>query len=386
VLVKSRKRWLQWLLGAILVVAVILFFSLSTVEDSAPVPIKWKPHPDFFPMGTVLQGSTVEMSVRLTSDDMRPPPPPSWVNRLPRTIRPWAIALVDRFRAGRRKLRITVDTPEYLRVDVAEIDYHQFHGSTPIVNLHLVTDRPGNYNGSLAIRLTGRHYMANTNVIPIRVNVIAKPVRWAVLATTTPFQMYSTDDGRMFQALTDVTTRLAERGVRVDFREHLPKSLDPWNVVLLGDMALLKVDARTIDRLQRFVARGGRLIVSADAFMVGTAPKANDLVNCYGLRIDNKDAGDSMEASRIVPDPLTTGVTGLSFFRPACVSVTDSRQAKLLGAMTDDEQCGFIAVSRASGRGEVVLLAQSLWWVWVQPHSGKGDNARMLENLFEPPP
>jgi hypothetical protein len=228
--------------------------------------------------------------------------------------------------------------------------------------------------------------MANTNVIPIRVNVIAKPVRWAVLATTTPFQMYSTDDGRMFQALTDVTTRLAERGVRVDFREHLPKSLDPWNVVLLGDMALLKVDARTIDRLQQFVARGGRLIVSADAFMVGTAPKANDLVNCYGLRIDNKDAGDSMEASRIVPDPLTTGVTGLSFFRPACVSVTDSRQAKLLGAMTDDEQCGFIAVSRASGRGEVVLLAQSLWWVWVQPHSGKGDNARMLENLFEPPP
>jgi hypothetical protein len=386
--VKSRKRWLQCLLGAILVVAVILFFCLSSVEDSAPVPVKWKPHPDFFPMGTVLQGSTVEMSLRFTSDDMRPPPPPPWVKRLPRTIRPWAIGLVDRFRAGaaRKRLQITVDAPEYLRVDAAEIDYHQFHGSTPSVKLHLITDRPGSYNGSLTIRLTGSHFTANTNVIPIRVNVIAKPERWAVLATRTPFEKYSTDDGRMFEPLTDITSRLAERGVRVDFREHLSKSLDAWNVILLGEGALLEIDAKAIDRLQGFVARGGRLIVSADAFMVGTAPKANDLVNRYGLRIDNKDAGHSMEASRIVPDPLTTGVTGLSFYRPTCVSVTDSKQAKLLGAMTDDEQCGFIAVSRASGRGEVVLLAQSLWWVWVQPHSGRGENARMVENLFEPTP
>src|SRR5215471_8527786 len=212
---KSRKRWLRWLLGAILALAVILFFCLSRIEDSAPLPLKWKPHPDFFPMGTVLQGSTVEMSLRLTSDDMRPPPPPPWVKRLPRTIRPWAIGLVDRFRAGagRKKLRITVDGPEYLRVDAAEIDYHQFHGSTPSVKLHLVTDRPGNYNGSLTIRLKGRHYTVSTNVIPIRVNVISKPVRWAVLATGTPFEQYSTDDGRVFQPLTDVTTQLAERGV-----------------------------------------------------------------------------------------------------------------------------------------------------------------------------
>jgi hypothetical protein len=382
---KTRKRWLRWLVAVIFVVAAIFFFCLSRVEDSAPLPVKWTPHPDFIPLGTVLQGSTVQLSLRLTSD-IRPPPPPAWISRLPKVIKPWVVGLVDRFRAGasKRRLRIKAEAPDYLRVDVAEIDYHQFHGLTPSVNLHVATDQPGRHDGSLTIRLAGHGYATNTTVIPIRVNVLAKPSHWNVLATATPFQRYSTDDGRVFEPLTEISTRLAEQGVRIDFCDHLPKSLDTWNVILLGDTTLFYLDAKITGRLQRFVARGGRLIVSADAFMVGTVPKANDLVSRYGLRIDNKDAGSGMQATQIVSDPLTAGVTELGFWRPACVSVTDSKQAKLLAAMKEDEQCGFIAVSRAAGRGEVILLTQSLWWTWVKPHSGKGDNAKMFENLLVP--
>jgi len=66
------------------------------------------------------------------------------------------------------------------------------------------------------------------------------------------------------------------------------------------------------------------------------------------------------------------------------VWATDARQAKVLATTKEDEQCGFIAVSRESGRGDVILLAQSLWWNWVRPKPGEGENAKMLENLLAP--
>jgi len=61
---------------------------------------------------------------------------------------------------------------------------------------------------------------------------------------------------------------------------------------------------------------------------------------------------------------------------------TDSSQAKLLATTKADDQCGFIAVSRAAGRGDVIVLAQSLWWSWVRPDSAKNEQARMFENLL----
>ena len=62
----------------------------------------------------------------------------------------------------------------------------------------------------------------------------------------------------------------------------------------------------------------------------------------------------------------------------------DPKQAKLLAATKADDQCGFIAVSRSAGRGDVILLAQSLWWNWLNRDPGEGENARMLENLLAP--
>jgi hypothetical protein len=48
----------------------------------APAPVRWKAQPDSLPLGTVLQGSTVEVALACLSD-LKPPPPPDWIDRLP---------------------------------------------------------------------------------------------------------------------------------------------------------------------------------------------------------------------------------------------------------------------------------------------------------------
>jgi hypothetical protein len=272
-----------------------------------------------------------------------------------------------------------VEAPDFIRIDRSRIEYHPSYGCFPTVRAHVLTDRPGVHRGEITIHLIGHDYETRTKLIPVSVTVIARPTRWAVLVTETPFQRYSTEKGVAYEPLTTVTTRLAERGVRIDFRSGLPKSLDSWNAVLLGEDSLAFLNAGGMERLHRFVAKGGRLIVAADAFFGDTAPKANRLLSRYGLSIDTKDAGRLMLTSRIATDPLTRNVSKLSFFRPARVTAIDSKQVRFLAAMADDETCGFIAASKAEGRGDVVLLAQSLWWNWLGFEGNEPANAVMLE-------
>lgn len=382
---KAGKRWLGWVLVALLILAGVFFFSRPGGNNSVPQPVKWRLQPDSIPLGTVLQGSRVEMSVGCISD-IRTPAPPSWVAQLPQKVQGWVAAGIGRIRAVHTKhaWSIKVDAPDYVCVDMARVVYHPVHGAFPTINLHLVSDQPGNHDGKLTVRLARRGYAPTTMTIPVRVKVLATPPRWRGLLTETPFERYSTGDGRTFEPLAGISTRLAEQGVRLDFLHDLPKALDGWNVILVGGTTLVRLDAKGVIRLQQFVAGGGRLVVCADAFFVGSNSKADDLLNRYGLRMDTKDTFFGVRSSRPVADLLTAGVTELTFQRPVCVWLTDPRQAKLIATMIEDEQCGFIAVSRAAGRGEVIVLAQSLWWNWVRSELGVGDNARMLENLLAP--
>ncbi len=379
------QRRLGLVVAALLVLAGLVFLFWPEARTTALRPVNWRAQPDLIPLGTVLQGSRVEMSVGFISD-IKPAGPPSWVAQLPQWLRQWSVTGIRHLRAMQTKhaWRIEVEAPDYLQVDRAWVEYHQVHGAFPTVNLNLPSDQPGNHDGKVTVRLARRGYVTTTMTIPVRVNVLAKPSRWHVLLTDTPFERYATGDGRIFEPLAGINTRLAEQGVRLDFLHDLPKSLDGWNAILVGGTTLVRLDAARVTRLQQFVARGGRLIVCADAFFWGSHSKANDLVNPYGLRLADQDAAPGIPSSRILSDPFTTGVTNLTFRRPVCVSLVDPRQAKFLATMTEDEQCGFIAVSRAAGRGEVIVLAQSLWWNWVRSELGDGDNAKLLENLLAP--
>ena len=71
----------------------------------------------------------------------------------------------------------------------------------------------------------------------------------------------------------------------------------------------------------------------------------------------------------------------MDFFRPSQIDVTDPAQGKLL-VKAEDGHGGYLAVSRKPSRGEVIVLAQSLWWSWIRSDPAKADNLRLLENLL----
>lgn len=346
----------------------------------------------------MIQGSTVELSVGLSSD-------------LPARLRPgWTSHLADRWRdlvnrkiyqwratTAVRDWQMQVNAPEFLRLDRSEVTYQPWRGPFPSVALHLVTDQTGDYGGDLTVTLARRGYQTNTVLIPVRARVVAGPPRWSVLLTSTPFERYATGNGRELEPLTGLTSRLADRGVRVDFRDDVPKSLDGWNVVLVSDSALRTGEIRVgggvhpglekdgMKRLHQFVARGGRLVVVASTIHERTVQVANVLLDPYGLGLGTREAGGvNLVATEIAADPLTEGVAGLTFSGTSFVAATDAAQAKLLAAGKEDSEIGFIAVSRAPDRGEVVVISQSLWWHWVTGESGEGDNAKMFENLLAP--
>ena len=76
-------------------------------------------------------------------------------------------------------------------------------------------------------------------------------------------------------------------------------------------------------------------------------------------------------------------MTKVDFFRPSPISVTNPSQGKLL-VKSDDRVNGYVAVSRQSGRGDVIVLTQSLWWTWIRSDPANADNLRLFENLLAP--
>jgi len=206
------------------------------------------------------------------------------------------------------------------------------------------------------------------------------PIR-KVLVTETPFECYATGNGRDFEPLANLVSRLATKGVRVDFCRQLPSSLSGYSTILVGGNTLAGSNPVRAAQLKKFVSGGGRLILAADAFFVPTTPKANELLSSYGLEIINKDAGLRMTNVAVLADSLTSQVNQLDFWRPAPIKVTDSSQAKLL-VTSEDSEGGFVAVSRSANRGEVIVLTESLWWNWIRSDPTKVENSLLLENLF----
>lgn len=353
---------------------------------SAVRTVTWTPQPDSFPLGTAQMGSTIELSLGIFSDQKSPPAPP-WTARLPKPVKSRVEQWLNfrRTLAVRRQWRCTVDAPEFLQVRRHEWMNHSYHGAFASIWLTVSAIRPGTNEGSVKVTLQAEGYESRTLEVPVQLRVVDRPARGSVLITSTPFDRFATENGRDFEPLANVGSWLAENGVRVDYLENLPRRLDDWQVLLLGTDALVNLDEAGQRRVQEFVRRGGRLVVSADAFFFGTTASANRVLQPFGLSLGSRDAGMGLTANRVVPDPLTAGVGTLEFWRPTCITVTDPSQGRLLATTVDNPQCGFLAVSREKGRGEIVVLAQSLWSYWIRPDNGP-QQARVLQQLLLPPP
>ena len=159
------------------------------------------------------------------------------------------------------------------------------------------------------------------------------------------------------------------------------------DVIFLGMEGLCGLQDADIKLLKDFIERGGRTVLAANAFFVGTVGKANELLLPFGLRMtDTEPRGQNefdLRAADIADHVLTEGVKTLYFRRPSPVEVTDKQKGKVLVAAPGYPEAGFVAVARA-GQGEVIALGQSLWWSWLDgDKAASSDNALLLSNLLK---
>jgi hypothetical protein len=381
------RKMRKWVILLITLVTVLLlgfgYLLLASKTSAATKALSWRIQPDQFPLGTVLQGSRIELSFG-TFSGLRAGPLPGFVTALPSTLRKpcdWGIQMFRKLKT-QSEWRVNVEAPDFMKVDDVAMQFHTSEGPFAFVSATLKTARPGQYNGNLVVRLSSAAYTATNIVVPVSATVVSPPaLPRKVLICETPYECYSTGNGRDFEPLGKLLTSLAEKAVSVDFYRELPSSFSGYSVVLVGGASLARLSPAQVSKLGKFVSGGGRLILTPDAFLSTTAPKANELLRRYGLEIIDKDFGLGITNTTVTADSLTTGVRRLDFWRPAPIKVSDSSQARLL-VQSEDGGSGFVAVSRSPNRGEVIALTQSLWWNWIRQDPTRADNSLLLENLL----
>jgi len=369
---------------AILAVLGLVLLLFRTSSAPSGTPIAWQLQPDSFPMGTVLQGSRVEMSLGLFSG-LKPAPMPTFLTSLPPPLSKAADWTVEQFRttAAKLSLRVRVEAPVFIEIERTEVRLHASQGPYVVISFRVKADSVGDWRSNLVVHLNGSAYGTTNISVPVATKVIGPTLSNtpAVLITETPYECYATGVGKDFEPLAVLNSRLSEQGVKVDFCRQLPPSVSNYRAILLGGSELAGLGPAQMGQLRKFVAGGGRLILAANAFFVPTVPKANTFLSSCGLQIIDRDAGLAITNSQVVSDLLTSGVNRVDFFRPSQIDVTDPAQGKLL-VEAEDGHGGYVAVSRKPSRGEVIVLTQSLWWSWIRSNPAKADNLLLLETLL----
>src|SRR5262249_15730895 len=201
------------------------------------------------------------------------------------------------------------------------------------------TSKPGDYSGTLKVFLGGQR-----GEIPVTVTVAPQePGLPRVLIAETPFERFSTGDASLFHPLLELVKSLK---IDVSYSQHLPEQLTGFDVVLLGPSELCSADRSKRAQLDEFVASGGPLIIVANAFFRPSVPKANEILESYGVEIEDKEPDREVDSELVIPDPLTRKVRKLVFFRPSPIRIIDESQASILVRVPSDVDRGYVAVSR----------------------------------------
>ena len=354
---EPERRQLSRTLLAVLASGLIVLSLLPDRVAAAQI------QPNALKFGSVRVGATVEGSVRIFRDT-----------------------------ATSSGLAIKVEPPGFVRVEDIKVGSQDYEGNVRgfcDLSFSIDTERPGDYSGEMRVEI-GRERIA----IPVSATVRPQmPNLTRVLVLETPFSKFSTNDATEFDRWLDLVKEGhfdvhylgSQRGMPVLHRIDLAKI----DVVLLGMEGLCGLQDSDIKTLKDFVDRGGRTILAANAFFVGTVGKANELLLPYGLRMtDSEPRGQNefdLRAADVTDHVLTEGVKKLHFHRPSPVEVTDKQNGKVLVAAPGYPEAGFVAVARA-GQGEVIALGQSLWWNWLARDKSAGsDNAVLLSNFLKKP-
>ena len=379
----KRRPYQSVVRFALLLSCLPAVLGLRTTASAATV--SWAPYPDALPFGDTIQGSRVEFDVVLRSG-IQPAPIPSFVAHLPRFIRGTVDAYYRRTQVSRTiaKWRMQVEPPPFVVVDEQRFEFFSPLGLMARIRAHLDTDHIRRCSGLLRVKLQGPIKTPNVISIPISAKILPPPASGAkVLVCSTPYQGFSTDRGTHFLPLAALKGRLAARGIRLDFTYSLPESLAAYDGFLIGDARLIYLSVPQMQRLRQRVGQGAFLVLGADSYIHGTARKAAEVAELYGLHVDTARVGQGVTNSIVVEDRLTDGVASFGFRGPVRISVIDPGQGKVL-LRGPEGPGGYAAVSRAPGRGEVRVLSEALWWFTLNAEGGWPENARFIERLLSP--
>ncbi|WP_165073768.1 RNA polymerase sigma factor [Paludisphaera rhizosphaerae] len=308
------------------------------------------------------------------------------------------------------KLNVEVNPPSFLKVRGVQIRQQTRLGKkTRLVELRLAVDtsRPGDFKGTVHIDYDGRRFE-----FPATVSVLPEEKDLTKVLFITPSFGSAADDREYFQPWFDLIKSanldvsyldptlegLPDRG-RVEYdrdaRPIPPEWLKRFDVVLLADGGPVYVQGPDSEILRSYVRGGGRLVIGASAFMLGSVPKMNDLLEPFGLQITDRDVVErsdpsgpnwvpiTVKAAPDASDPFLKNVNTIVFSRMTPVRVKDDGRARILIHDPHDKDLGFAAVSRDGG--EVIVLGPSLLLNWLGENQAGTDNVAFLGNLLRRP-
>lgn len=333
----------------------ILAFSISLVHAATSCGVEIQPPK--IDIGQVREGAIAEASVRVY-----------WGNLKVREEAP------------------TIEVPAGVTLKETSTDVH--NRSTPSDYTELIlsfdTKTPAMHNGEIHVQ-----YGSQEATIPVACVVAERAVGGLqVLVADTPFTVFFTSDDSDFDAWRELVRTTA---TNVNYL-HVPHkgptfgdlTLSRYHVILLHVGGLFGLTDEELIRLDTFVADGGRCVLAANAFMQGSPERVNSLSAPHGIRMfDTEAAGDYQrhlsQGEQILRSPLTREVGKLTFFRGSPIIVTDPAKAQLIAV--DRNGDGFIASAR-HGKGEYIVISNSLICSWVQDES---DNGIFMRNLMSVP-
>lgn len=290
------------------------------------------------------------------------------------------------------KPKIKVDAPKFVKVLGTDTHAQEFGklGSFTCVSVEVAIDttKAGGLTGDVVVTVGDE-----TAKVPVSATVKArKPGAPRVLVVGTPFERYTTGSGKDYQGWRDVVDAAGLDASYVLVRQMKPVTRDidltKFDCVLMSADALVYQNEEDVKRVRAFATGGGRVVVTANAFFVGSVKGANAILDGYGLEMKDVEArglGKEVEVGKEHLDAELTkaGVERATFFRASPVRAEKGRV--LVGTPEFVEAgYGYIATAKA-GKGEVIAMGVSLWWNWVGENRAKDpNNAKVLGFLLTP--
>lgn len=325
-----------------------------------PAPAADKVQPDGLPFGTLYTTNVAEGSFMIFA----PPDDP--------------------------KPKVKVDAPKFVTVLATGTEVRDFADKSftcVTVEVAIDTAKAGELKGEIAVTV-GKE----VTKVPVSATVKAKKAGTPrVLVVGTPFERSTTTHGTDYRGWTDVVDAagldVSYLLVRKDKAVTRDIDLVKFDTVLMAADALVFQTAEDTKRVRTFAEKGGRVVVTANHFFVGSVQGANDVLDGYGLELKDVEAPEPAEVTvtkdNLDADVVKAGVETARFFRGSPVTADKGR---ILVSTPEFEVPGngYVGAAKA-GKGEVVAVGVSLWWNWVSEERAKGtDTGKLLAYLLAP--